>query len=345
MTTLNNLRLTIRLVLFLGLLSHGCVDHARRSESASTTTNRTGPRRAEVLFLGHTSEHHDSGKYAPWLAISAFKEGINLTYTTELDDLNPDNLSKYDGLVIYANYDTLSDSQEEAMKDFVEGGKGLIPLHCATGCFKNSEWYISTIGGQFASHDTGTFTSEIVDPEHPVMQGLSDVETWDETYVHQRTNPDMTVLMERIEGDRHEPYTWVRNQGKGRVFYTAYGHNDSTWTNAGFLQLVNNGIRWAIGDSVQSQVAALDIPDVSIYDSVISNFTERHLVPKMQDALSPEESQKLTQVLPDFEVQLFAAEPDIINPIAMAWDERSRLWIVEIGRLPQYLSGNRRGDQ
>ena len=316
-------------MIFFGLLSHGCIDNARSSESASNTANRTGPRRAEVLFLGHTSEHHDSGRYAPWLAISAFKEGINLTYTTELDDLNPDNLSQYDGLVIYANYDTLSDSQERAMKDFVEGGKGLIPLHCASGCFKNSEWYINTIGGQFASHETGTFTSDIIDPNHPVTQGLTDFETWDETYVHQRINPDMTVLMERVEGSHREPYTWVRNQGQGRVFYTAYGHNDSTWTNAGFLQLVNQGILWAVGDSVQSQIAALDIPQVSIYDSVISNFTERHLVPRMQDALSPAESQKLIQVPPDFEVQLFAAEPDIINPIAMAWDERSRLWIVE----------------
>ena len=349
MTTLNNLRLTISLVIFFGLLFHSCIDSARSSESASTTAARTGPRRAEVLFLGHTSEHHNSGKYAPWLAIAAFEKGINLTYTTDLDDLNPANLSKYDGLVIYANYDTLSSSQEAAMKDFVEGGKGLIPLHCASGCFKNSDWYINTIGGQFASHDTGTFASAIVKPEHPVMQGLEAFETWDETYVHQNVNPDMTVLMERVagnpvagnpvadtpvtgtpgEGDHREPYTWVRNQGEGRVFYTAYGHNDSTWTNAGFLQLVNQGILWAIGDQVQSQIAALEIPDVSIYDSVISNFTERHLVPRMQEALPPSASQKLIQVPVDFDIQLFAAEPDIINPISMSWDERGRLWIVE----------------
>jgi putative membrane-bound dehydrogenase-like protein len=30
-----------------------------------------------------------------------------------------------------------------------------------------------------------------------------------------------------------------------------------------------------------------------------------------------------------FHVELFAAEPDVINPIAMAWDERGRLWTVE----------------
>lgn len=229
MTTHNNLRLTLLLVVFSGLLLYRCVDSARSSESASSTENRTGPRRAEVLFLGHTSEHHDSEKYAPWLAISAFAEGINLTYTTDLNDLNPANLSKYDGLVVYANYDTLSSSQESAMKDFVEGGKGLIPLHCASGCFKNSDWYINAIGGQFASHETGTFASAIVKPEHPVMQGLNEFETWDETYVHQNINPDMTVLMERVEGDHHEPYTWVRNQGKTRFISEDQKKRERDW--------------------------------------------------------------------------------------------------------------------
>ncbi len=288
------------------------------------------PRRGEVLFLGHASKHHDAGKYAPWLAISLFRTGVNLTYTTSLNDLNPANLRKYDGLVIYANHDSISPAQENALKDFVQGGKGLIPLHSATGCFKNSEWYIKAIGGQFKSHGIGTFHSAIVNTSHPVSQALRDFTTWDETYVHQRINPDITVLMERIDGTVREPYTWVRQEGKGRVFYTAYGHNDSTWTNAGFLNLVNNGVLWAIGDEVKDQIARLNRPKADIYTPAITaDFTKRYLVPKMQEALPPEQSLKLTQVPVDFEVKLFASEPDITNPIAMSWDEKGRLWVVE----------------
>ncbi|QEC51242.1 putative membrane-bound dehydrogenase-like protein [Anseongella ginsenosidimutans] len=295
---------------------------------SSCTDN--SPRRAEVLFLGHKSEHHHSDKYAPWLAVRLFQDGINMTYTTSLDDLNEENLAKYDGLIIYANHDSISSSQESALKNFVEGGKGLIPLHCATGCFKNSDWYIEAIGGQFASHETGRFKATIVDTAHAVMQGIPEFTTWDETYVHQRLNPDMTVLTERVEGDHREPYTWVREQGKGRIFYTAYGHNDSTWTNDGFLDLVTNGVLWALGGQVQEQITALNIPEVSIYDlDTMSDFTRRYLVPEMQKALTPEESMKLVQVPVDFKVELFAAEPDITNPIAMSWDERGRLWIVE----------------
>ncbi len=316
--------LTVLLIFCLSIVQ-SCIDKGH-----SNSINDETERRGEVLFLGHNSEHHDSNKYAPWLATSLFREGINLTYTTNLEDLNEENLSKYDGLIIYANHDSISSSQEKALKGFVEGGKGLIPLHCATGCFKNSDWYINTIGGQFASHETGTFAAEIVNTEHPVMQGLDEFESWDETYVHQRINSDMTVLMERVEGDKREPYTWVRNQGDGRVFYTAYGHNDSTWTNAGFLQLLNKGVLWAIGDEAQEKITKLNIPDVDIYDSVkISDFTKRYRVTKMQEPLPPAESQKLIQVPVDFTIELFAADPDIINPIAMSWDERGRLWIVE----------------
>ncbi len=53
-----------------------------------------------------------------------------------------------------------------------------------------------------------------------------------------RTPTDRTVLMERVDGTGRTPWTWVRNQGKGRVFYTAYGHDQRTWNNPGFQTLV-----------------------------------------------------------------------------------------------------------
>ncbi|HMC28339.1 MAG TPA: hypothetical protein VKM56_11165, partial [Verrucomicrobiae bacterium] len=32
---------------------------------------------------------------------------------------------------------------------------------------------------------------------------------------------------------------------------------------------------------------------------------------------------------PGFKATVFAAEPDVQNPIAMAWDARGRLWVAE----------------
>jgi putative membrane-bound dehydrogenase-like protein len=54
-----------------------------------------------------------------------------------------------------------------------------------------------------------------------------------------------------------------------------------------------------------------------------------------QPYLSPEESCRRLKVPPEYEVTVFAAEPDIINPIAFTIDERGRLWVVENFEYPR----------
>jgi len=56
--------------------------------------------------------------------------------------------------------------------------------------------------------------------------------------------------------------------------------------------------------------------------------------PAKTPALPPAEAQKKFVVPDGFEVRLFAAEPDVVNPVAMTWDERGRLWIVELYEYP-----------
>jgi len=310
------------------ILLGSCAGNVKQKEK-QIAINSEPPGRIEILFLGHDSEHHNSEKFVPILAMPLFQKGINITYTEDTKDLTPENLEKYDGLMIYANQVQLAPEEEAAIKAFVEGGKGLIPIHSASFMFHNSDWYISTVGAQFKSHGTGEFTAEIVKPDHPVMDGLSEFETWDETYVHDKINPDMTVLMERVENGHREPWTWVRKQGKGKVFYTAYGHDERTWGNPGFQELVANGVLWTVSDKARDRLSRLDIPVPTFEDAEIPNYEQRDPAPKFQHALSPAESQKLVQVPVDFELQLFASEPDIINPIAMAWDEKGRLFVIE----------------
>ncbi|MBY5960145.1 ThuA domain-containing protein [Membranicola marinus] len=67
--------------------------------------------------------------------------------------------------------------------------------------------------------------------------------------------------------------------------------------------------------------------------------------PRVQDPLNPEESMTHIQVPDGFDVQLFAAEPDIINPIAFTWDERGRLWVVQSQDYPHELSNDVGGDR
>jgi uncharacterized protein len=313
----------ISTVIYVLLLSASVMSCGKRSTDSG---------KLEILFLGHESEHHNSAAYMPLLASSLSKEGINFTYTDNPADLNSANLDQYDGLMIYANHEEINPEQEKALLDFVTKGKGFIPVHSASFCFQNSPKYISLVGGQFKTHKTDTFTVSIVKTDHVIVKSLNEFSTWDETYVHDKLASDITVLMERVEGDHHEPWTWVKEHGKGRVFYTAYGHDERTWNNPGFQQLMKEGILWAVGDEAKKDWEEFrkEIPTLVYKEEPnIPNYEKRNPAPKFQEPLTPEQSAKLIQVPVGFTLELFASEPDIINPIAMEWDQRGRLWVIE----------------
>src|SRR5215510_11910569 len=137
------------------------------------------PKKIEILFLGHNSKHHDSSKYEPMLKEALSSEPFNFTYTADPGDLNAANLAKYDELMIYANHTRITPEQEKALLDFVAGGKGFLPLHCASFCFQNSEQYIALVGAQFQRHRTGEFTAEIIQPDHVILKGIQPFQVWD----------------------------------------------------------------------------------------------------------------------------------------------------------------------
>ncbi|WP_236977231.1 PVC-type heme-binding CxxCH protein [Membranihabitans maritimus] len=302
------------------------------------------PRPIEVLFLGHASEHHDSYKCAPILVKAFTKDGINISYSENTLDLNDKNLESYDALIIYANHEEIGKEQEKALLDFVKGGKGFVPIHCASFCFQNSEEYIDMVGGQFKEHETGIFTAEIVDNEHPLMTDIDTFSTWDETYVHHKLSEDRTVLMERVEGEHREPWTWVKDYGDGKVFYTAYGHDERTWNNPGFQKLIKEGIKWVVNDHVKDLWTKYNdtLPQLQYVEmDNIPNYEKRDPAPQYQKPLSPRESRLLTQVPPGFELKLFVSEPDIVNPISMDWDEKGRLWVIETVDYPNTVRNDK----
>jgi putative membrane-bound dehydrogenase-like protein len=282
--------------------------------------------RIKVLFLGDNGHHRPIDRAADLLAPLA-RAGIDMAYTDDLSDLNADNLARYDGLIIYANHTTISPQQEAALLSFVENGKGLIALHCASYCFLNSPKYISLVGGQFESHKTGVFRTRIVDAKHPAMKGVQEFEAWDETYKHHRLSGDRHVLMVREEDGKREPWTWVRTQGKGRVFYTASGHDERVFRNVDYHRLVIQGIRWAVGRPDHQYITK----PFEYLPGELPNYRagQRARLHQMQAPLSPAESMKHLSVPGGFRVELFAAEPDIFKPIAIAWDGRGRAFIAE----------------
>jgi putative membrane-bound dehydrogenase-like protein len=305
---------------------------------AGTPLLSAAPRPIRVLFLGHESEHHNSGKYLPYLMERFGREAIYFDYFTTPDCLNPETLSLYDTVMLYANHGNITDAQYQALDNFVGSGRGFVPVHCASACFGNSPKFIEMVGGRFKSHGDGVFKATIVDRDHPVMKGVNEYETWDETYVHDQLNEKgRKLLMERVEGEHREPWAWVRQQGKGRVFYTASGHDERTWKNPDFQLKLRNAIVWSVGDKVKGdweKFLASREEEVREKSPNVANYERRPEPVTFQHPFSVKGSLERTQVPADMRLELFASEPDIRKPIAFAFDERGRCWVAETSDYP-----------
>lgn len=312
-----------------------------------------------LLFLGDKGHHQPARRAAELIPVLA-ERGIKVQYTDDVNAaLSRQTLDQYDGLIVYANIDQISDPQAEALLSYVSEGGGFIPLHCASYCFRNNPDVVALIGAQFQRHGGEVFSVKPTKEgkSHPLLKNYSSFESWDETYVHTLHNTKQRLVLEqRPEGDGLEPWTWIRTHGEGRVFYTAWGHDQRTFNQPGFHNLVERGIRWACGQDptvvpefVGVQPEPLEslpmkpIPDgLATFEYIdvgpkIPNYAvtrrwgeQKKPLNLMQKPLSPEESMKHYSVPEGFELSLFAAEPGIGGkPICMAWDHRGRLWVAE----------------
>lgn len=304
----------------------------------------------DLLFIGHGQRegkgYHLSHAFAPMFSQALGREKIRMDYRENLDLLTEEGLAGVDAIMMYANYNELGEEREALLERFVENGGAFIPVHSASACFECTDKYVKLVGARFVSHGEGVFTTTIAEgqEDHPALKGYEPFETWDETYVHADHNDEgRTVLMYREE----EPWTWVREQGEGRVFYTAYGHDQRTWSQPAFHQLLINGILWAVGDEKREANRALvaSLPEPVYEDrGTIPNYRRVEPEPQFQHALGTDDSQALTMAAKEFELQLFVAEPDIVNPVSFTWDERGRLFVVESVDYPNDLNDDGKGN-
>ena len=284
--------------------------------SPGQPARRVQARPIQILLVGEDREPHASAALYGVLAPALARRGIQVTRVVTKDgELDASRLAHYDGVILYGDPASPGSRQEPALTAFVEGGKGLIAMHGASSMFS---------GG-------GEFRGDIVQRDHPVMKGLEPFTTWDETFLPaQPETGDRTVLMQRADGPQGGPLAWVRPQGKGRVFYTAYGHDRRTWTNPGFQKLIEQAVRWAVDEPARQAWDALKMPLLVWVDGFnVPNYEQRDPAPAYQLPLTAQESMRYIQAPAEFSVELFASEPDIVKPISFSFDERGRLWVIE----------------
>ena len=65
----------------------------------------------------------------------------------------------------------------------------------------------------------------------------------------------------------------------------------------------------------------------------------------LPDAPTPTDQAAAKMTLPEgFQATLFAGEPDVVKPIAMTFDDRGRLWVVESHSYPNWITDGKHGN-
>tara|TARA_B100000900_G_C20385419_1_gene636297 strand:- start:36 stop:848 length:813 start_codon:yes stop_codon:yes gene_type:complete len=193
---------------------------------------------------------------------------FNATFTLETNEFTASGLKKYDA-IIFNNTTHVQKAftekfQRDAILNFIKEGKGFIGFHSASdGGMTQWQEYTDMIGGCFAGHPWnagGKWPFFVEDVDHPVNQAFKEEEFMFSDEIYQYKSYDRSKLriligLDSLKTDKKGnsktndyPVSWVRSYGKGRVFYSNFGHNKATWWTPFLLQHFLDGIQWAIGD-------------------------------------------------------------------------------------------------
>lgn len=175
-------------------------------------------------------------------------EDFDMTYVEEdLNVLVAPGLDPYDLLVFYYTVGEITDAQKNGLLNWVAAGKGYVGIHSAADSFRGCPEYRAMVGGYFVTHPHyRDYQVSVVDPEHPITQGLTEFMVRDEQYILDY-DPRVQVLAAALHKGTAMPVAWTKSWGQGRVFYLALGHDAAACQHETFRLLLQRGARWAGG--------------------------------------------------------------------------------------------------
>ena len=200
---------------------------------------------------------------------------FTVKFSVDYADLKPESLARFDVLVL--NNTTNLKTKENpflawSIPDFVASGKGLVSLHAGCDNFADCPAAANVAAGCFAGHPWGaggTWSFEVCDPAHPVSKPFVDAfkgvkfKMSDEIYQHRGpayddgkihplvlldfSDPEVAKRDRIRKESTFYPVSWLRRFGKGRVFYTTFGHDSRAWTEPARLRHHFDGYLYAAG--------------------------------------------------------------------------------------------------
>lgn len=203
---------------------------------------------------------HEPGHLEEGLAPIFERAGVACRFAVDPRALSRENLAKVklvvllrDGYVWPAGPGTdpacwMSPEQERAIVELVERGGGLLALHNSTGLYPGGGPYLELLGGTYNGHGPlERFRVSVVDREHPVTLGVTDLEIADEQHTPLPDTKRVHLLLEsRSAGGTVAPAGWVREVGRGRVVYLANGHTRDALAEPMYARLIENAARWCL---------------------------------------------------------------------------------------------------
>lgn len=222
----------------------------------------------KILVFSKTAGFHHQSIPAGIQAIRQLgvENGFEVDTTTNANMFTEDSLAQYSAVIFLSTTgDVLNHYQEADFERYIQSGGGYVGIHAAADTEYHWGWYGKMVGGYFLDHPG------INDPHPNVQEGTVHVEDathssteflpeeWnrtDEWYSYKDFNEDVNVLLS-LDEDSYQggadmgfhPIAWYHNYDGGRVFYTGLGHTSESFTEDLFLQHLQAGIQYAIGEN------------------------------------------------------------------------------------------------
>lgn len=168
-------------------------------------------------------------------------------------------VNRYDVLVFYDMFDTISPAQQEAYIRLLKKGASMIFLHHALVSYQDWPEFKKIVGGQYHTrpvvvkgdtlqagyeHDVN-IPVKVEDSDHPVTQGISDFEILDEVYGGVEILPQVRPLLSTTHPKSMRYLAWINHYGRSDVIYIQLGHGPSGYSNPQFRKLLQQAIAWS----------------------------------------------------------------------------------------------------
>ena len=267
------------------LLGTAYADEAKINEAVATLKVKAKadkPRKALVYHKASGFRHGSIPTINKCLQILGEKTGVfTVDLTDDVADFTTDNLKKYD-VLIFNNTTKVqkafkTDEQRAALLGYIKDGGGYVAIHSATDAgFPEWKEYTQMVGGVFNGHPWGaggTWGVSIDDPTHNCMDhfGSEPYKIKDELYKYKEYDRKNQRVLATIDTrvspkgggqrpDNDHALAWLKDYGKGKVFVSAFGHNNSVCWDKKILQMWINGIQFATVD-LKCDTAVLPQPE------------------------------------------------------------------------------------